>query len=96
MTRIIEQNFTRPKTRTVSTKPVSERRVITRSPDSWVRIGELARTPSNPGSLLPVSPATLWRWVKAGRFPAPVRLSDSVTAWRWADVQAWLEQQAAA
>jgi prophage regulatory protein len=42
--------------------------------------------------ILPVSSATLWRMVKDGRFPKPVKLSAGVTAWRAADVQQWLEQ----
>ncbi|MFK7160247.1 helix-turn-helix domain-containing protein [Marinospirillum sp. MEB164] len=36
-----------------------------------------------------VSPATVWRWVRNGRFPAPVRLSDNCTRWRIADITAW-------
>jgi predicted DNA-binding transcriptional regulator AlpA len=40
--------------------------------------------------ILPFSPATLWRKVKAGTFPAPVKLSERVTAWRIEDIQAWM------
>jgi prophage regulatory protein len=29
-----------------------------------------------------VGPATVWRWVKAGRLPAPLKLGPNVTAWR--------------
>lgn len=36
---------------------------------------------------------TLMRWVRLGRFPAPIRLSDSVIAWRVVDVEAWLRQR---
>jgi predicted DNA-binding transcriptional regulator AlpA len=42
--------------------------------------------------LLPFSNATLWRKVAAGEFPAPVKLSNRVTAWRCEDVRAWMEQ----
>jgi prophage regulatory protein len=42
--------------------------------------------------LLPFSTATLWRKVVAGQFPAPVKLSSRVTAWRCEDVHAWMEQ----
>jgi prophage regulatory protein len=45
---------------------------------------------------VPFSPATLWRKVKAGTFPLPVKLSDRVTAWSVADVRQWAAQQAAA
>lgn len=39
---------------------------------------------------VPFSPATLWRKVKTGEFPAPVKLSERITAWRVQDVRAWL------
>lgn len=41
--------------------------------------------------ILPFSHATLWRMVKAGRFPAPVKLSDRITAWKSSAVIEWLE-----
>jgi hypothetical protein len=40
--------------------------------------------------ILPVSPATLWRWVSTGKFPKPVKISTRITAWRVADVIDWL------
>lgn len=40
---------------------------------------------------LPFSPATLWRKVKNGSFPKPVKLSERITAWRTDDVLEWLE-----
>lgn len=43
--------------------------------------------------VIPFSSATLWRKVKAGTFPAPVKLSERVTAWNVADVRAWMEAQ---
>lgn len=33
--------------------------------------------------------ATIWRWVKNGQFPQPVKLSPGCTRWRLSDVQAW-------
>lgn len=44
-------------------------------------------------AVVPISSATLWRKVKAGQFPAPVKLYERVTAWRVEDVRAWLESQ---
>jgi len=41
-------------------------------------------------SILPFSAATLWRMVKAGTFPKPIKLSPRVTAWRVEDITAWL------
>lgn len=40
--------------------------------------------------IIPVSPATLWRWVKQQEFPRPQKLSPRVTAWRIEDVLGWL------
>ena len=39
---------------------------------------------------LPFSKTTLFEWSKDGRFPAPVKLSPTMTAWNYADVHAWL------
>jgi predicted DNA-binding transcriptional regulator AlpA len=43
--------------------------------------------------MIPVSPATLWRWVREGIFPKPVRLSSRVTAWRIEDVEGWIKSR---
>lgn len=42
--------------------------------------------------LLPFSSATLWRKVKASDFPAPLKLSKRVTAWRVEEVREWLDK----
>ena len=42
-------------------------------------------------AIIPFSSATLWRNVKAGTFPAPVKLSQRVTAWRVEDVREWMQ-----
>ncbi len=43
------------------------------------------------GGFIPVSPATIWRWVRSGVFPRPIRLSPGVTVWRGADLIAFIE-----
>ncbi len=45
--------------------------------------------------IVPFSPATLWRKVKSGEFPAPVKLSERITAWRVEDVRAWMSSRSA-
>lgn len=40
--------------------------------------------------IIPISSASVWRKVKEGTFPAPVKISANVTAWRVEDVRAWL------
>ena len=63
-------------------------------PDSgMVRLAGLIQTPKAPGNPLPFSAATLWRHVKNGTFPAPVKLGAKTTAWRVSDVRAWLAAQ---
>lgn len=44
-------------------------------------------------SIYPVSSATFWRAVKAGKFPSPVKLSERITAWRVDDVREWMESK---
>lgn len=39
------------------------------------------------------SKSTLWRWVKSGLFPAPIRLSVGITAWRAEDIHRWIAEQ---
>ena len=38
--------------------------------------------------IFPFSSATLWRQVKAGTFPPPVKLGPRITAWRVEDIRA--------
>lgn len=42
--------------------------------------------------LIPVAHSTLWAWVRVGKFPAPLKLSDRITVWRNSDVQAFIKQ----
>lgn len=58
-----------------------------------IRLSELASTPTKPGKL-PVSPATVWRWVREGKFPKPFKLGESVTVWNLAEVEAFITQRA--
>jgi predicted DNA-binding transcriptional regulator AlpA len=39
---------------------------------------------------IPFGHSKLWEMVRAGKFPAPVKLSERVTAWRVGDVRAWI------
>ncbi|MEN1942388.1 AlpA family phage regulatory protein [Luteimonas sp. MJ293] len=43
--------------------------------------------------IIPFSSPTLWRRVKSGDFPQPIRLEGRMTCWRWGEVKAWLEAQ---
>jgi predicted DNA-binding transcriptional regulator AlpA len=39
--------------------------------------------------LIPFSASTLWRKVKTGEFPKPIRISSHITAWRMGDIRVW-------
>jgi prophage regulatory protein len=46
--------------------------------------------------LLPIlgfSAPTLWRKVRDGSFPKPVKLSTNITAWNKADILLWIEEK---
>ena len=43
--------------------------------------------------IVPFSPATLWRKVKAGEFPRPVKLSKRVSAWRVEEIRSWMQRR---
>ena len=49
-----------------------------------------SRKRPNATPILPFSSSTLWRRVRDGSFPAPLKLSAGVTAWRVGDVRQWL------
>ena len=59
-----------------------------------IRISELASTKEKPG-ILPVSPATVWRWVRESKFPKPFKLGISVTVWDAAEVEAFIAKRSA-
>jgi prophage regulatory protein len=42
---------------------------------------------------VPMSDTTLWRRVKDGGFPAPVKISTNAIAWRESDVDHWIESR---
>ncbi len=58
------------------------------------RIKHLASTQQNQGKL-PVTPVTIWRWVKEGHFPKPYKLGPRVTVWSAEEVDTWIENQIA-
>lgn len=40
-----------------------------------------------------ISNSTLWRWVKSGKFPAPIKMSNRISVWRFDEVMIWLESK---
>lgn len=43
--------------------------------------------------IVPVSRSTIWQWAKDGRFPAPIKIGERTTAWRYCDVVAFIESR---
>ena len=43
--------------------------------------------------LIGISNATLWRWIKAGRFPAPLKIGKKKVAWRSSVLATWIAQR---
>lgn len=39
-----------------------------------------------------VARATVWRWVREGRFPSPVKI-NGCTRWKLSDIEAWETKQ---
>ncbi len=62
--------------------------IVTQPTYRYIRQKELMQ-------ILPFSAATLWRKVQNGTFVKPVKLSDRITAWNRAEVDAWLQAKEA-
>lgn len=91
---------TTPKTPIASSIPAAKANihssVFDALPDSaLIREAQLVQSPKRPDTPapLPFSAPTLWRKVKAGTFPKPVKLSERITAWNVGAVRAWITAQ---
>ena len=91
---------TTPKTPIAATIPAAKATIHTSVfdalPDSaFIRESQLVQNPKNPDhpAPLPFSAPTLWRKVKAGTFPKPIKLSERVTGWNVGAVRAWMAAQ---
>lgn len=40
-----------------------------------------------------VARATIWRWVREGRFPSPLKITAGCTRWKLSDIEQWEEKQ---
>lgn len=64
------------------------------TPAKTGKSGELLTPSKRNIGKLPVSPATIWRWVRQGQFPQPFKLSQSVTVWNATEVDAFVARRA--
>lgn len=42
-----------------------------------------------------LSRSTIWRLIRAGKFPASVKITDFATGWKQSEVEAWLASRQA-
>lgn len=59
-----------------------------------IKMSELASRPGSPG-LIAASPASIWRWIRVGKFPAPFRIGERTTVWDLAEIEGFLAKQRA-
>lgn len=76
------------KDRTKEPVPAALRNFDTLPDSAFVRVGVV-------GDLFGISIATAWRWAKAGRLPAPIRLGPGTTGWNVGELRRALSQNAA-
>ena len=81
-----DQNVTLSTDAQKSIKSISQQQLPYLLPQGMSRARDLL-------PFLPFGITSLWNYTKAGKFPKPVKISPTVTAWRNADVIACLEQQ---
>ena len=55
--------------------------------EGYVRLPEILK-------VFPVSKSTWWAGVKSGRYPAGIKLSKGVSAWKVEDIRALIQQVA--
>lgn len=60
----------------------------------YLRQAQLVGRPGKTQGILPFSAATLWRKVRDKSFPAPVKLSENITAWPVEAVRDWMKSRA--
>ena len=59
----------------------------------FYRLQHLVRTKHGEGLLGGVSGPTVWRWVKSGAFPKPIKLGPNSTAFSAREVDAWINSK---
>ncbi len=56
----------------------------------WQILGDKKANPPVP-PIIPISKSSWWAGIKSGRYPAPLKLSANVTAWKVEDIRALIE-----
>ena len=58
--------------------------------DNFKEIGLIRQKQLLP--LVGFSAPTLWRKVKAGSFPQPIKIGEKMTAWRMEEIRIWMNE----
>jgi prophage regulatory protein len=58
--------------------------------EKLIRLSALASSPKRAG-LIPLSRTTIWRLVRSGEFPPPVKVGGRATCWLESEVVAYLQ-----
>ena len=66
--------------------PSTERQAVSNVWRVWLSVKQLA-------ARYGTHEATIWRWSREGRFPAPVKLAGNLTRWSSSDVEIWEQTQ---
>jgi prophage regulatory protein len=66
--------------------PVPEKQGVSNAWRAWLSVKQLA---THYGT----HEATIWRWSREGRFPAPVKLAGNLTRWSRSDIERWEQAQ---
>jgi len=58
----------------------------------FLRLNQIVKSPNNHAPLLPLCRTTWLKGIKAGIYPAPVRIGARAVAWRVEDIHALIEK----
>ena len=67
----------------------SNQNPVTLPSTGFIRLSDLVK-------FIPFGKATVYRKVKAGKFPKPKKLSERITAWAVEDIREWIAAQSQA
>lgn len=70
-------------------KPLKSNEVPVANEPGYIR-------PKNLPDYVPFTTNTAYRLARQGRFPRPIKFAPGISAWKRADVQAWLADKEAA
>ena len=55
-------------------------------PDRFIRVNDVME-------ITGLARSTVWRYVKSGKLPKPIKISNRYTAWRLSEIEAWMAEK---